>query len=179
MWFTHSFLHREWTCYKFHVPFLQSSEDLLTNNDATGSTPGTKKAQKIQPSLVCNMNGSERRGKFFIKADGQLIPVGSNGLRAFDILLKLHYCFGVKFAPDLVNFYDFITGCIMKLNTPKSCSIALSATLNNVALSNEKGDDTTIHRYAFFTLVKLKKIRYTNVKKKISVTATATAPSDR
>jgi len=68
-------------------------------------------------------------------ADGHLIQIGDNAIIAFDILIKLHYCFKVEFASDLVNFYDFITGCVMKLHTPKGCSIALETTLQNVTLN--------------------------------------------
>jgi len=53
---------------------------------------------------------------------------------AFDILLKLHYCFYVEFASDLINFYDFITGCIMKCQKSKGYSIALDITLQNITL---------------------------------------------
>ncbi|RLU16230.1 hypothetical protein DMN91_011990 [Ooceraea biroi] len=41
---------------------------------------------------------------------------------------------------NLVNFYDFITGCIMKLHKPKGCSIALDTTLQNITL-NENDEE--------------------------------------
>lgn len=66
--------------------------------------------------------------------DGHLIQIGDNAIIAFDILLKLHYCFDVEFASDFANFYDFKTGCVMKLHIPKGCSIALETTLQNITL---------------------------------------------
>jgi len=78
----------------------------------------------VQPYLICSMTNEERKGIFYIKADDHLIEIGSNAykrLQAFDILLKLHYCFDVHFAADLVNFYDFITGWVLNLVQSKAC----------------------------------------------------------
>lgn len=87
-------------------------------------------------------------------ADGHLIQIGDNAIIAFDILLKLHYCFDVEFASDLVNFYDFITGCIMKLHKPKGCSIALETTLQNVMLkeNDERYVITGLYFFIFYII---------------------------
>lgn len=86
----------------------------------------------MQPYLICCKIDEERKGKYYIKADNHLIEIGYNGLEAFDILLKLHYCFDVHFSADLVNFYDFITGCILHLVQPKACCVAFDVTLKNL-----------------------------------------------
>jgi len=75
-----------------------------------------------------------KKGQFYIKTDGNLISVGNDPIIAFDILVKLHYCFDVHFASDLLTFYDFITGCIMSLNEPGANCRALHATLCNIIL---------------------------------------------
>lgn len=90
----------------------------------------------MQPFLICSKTTEERKGIYYIKADDHLIEIGNNGLQAFDILLKLHYCFDVHFSTDLINFYDFITGCILHLVQPKACCVAFDVTLKN--LSTEK-----------------------------------------
>jgi len=87
------------------------------------------------------MTNEERKGIFYIKADDHLIEIGNNGLQAFDILLKLHYCFDVHFAADLVNFYDFITGCILNLVQPKTYSVAFDTTLKNLSTNNVAQDE--------------------------------------
>lgn len=61
-----------------------------------------------------------------------MIEIRYNGLEAFDILLQLHYCFNVQFSTDLINFYDFITGCILHLVQPKACCVAFDVTLKNL-----------------------------------------------
>lgn len=81
------------------------------------------------------MTTEERKGIFYIKADDHLIEIGSNGLQAFDILLKLHYCFDVHFSADLANFYDFITGCVLHLVEPKACCRAFDVTLKNLSIN--------------------------------------------
>jgi len=91
----------------------------------------------VQPYLIC------RKGIFYIKADDHLIEIGSNGLQAFDILLKLHYCFDVHFAADLVNFYDFITGCVLNLVQPKACSVAFDTTLKNLSTNTNVAQDVS------------------------------------
>lgn len=78
------------------------------------------------------MSTEQRKGTFYIKADDHLIEISNNGLQAFDILLKLHYCFDIQFSADLVNFYDFITGCVLHLVEPKACCAALDVTLKNL-----------------------------------------------
>jgi hypothetical protein len=56
------------------------------------------------------MIGQKQKGNFFIHADGHLISVSDDPMVAFDILVKLHYCFDIHFAPDLIiNFYYFST----------------------------------------------------------------------
>jgi len=111
------------------MQYFQASDDLLLQ-----VAPAKQGTRNVQPFLVCSKRGQERRGIYYIMADNSLIQIGDNAIIAFDILLKLHYCFDVEFASDLVNFYDFITGCIMKLHKPKGCSIALETTLQNVTL---------------------------------------------
>ncbi|XP_024892756.1 uncharacterized protein LOC112467998 [Temnothorax curvispinosus] len=114
-----------------------ASDDLLLH-----LAPANRGTRNVQPFLVCSKTGQERRGIYYIMTDGHLIQVGANAIIAFDILLKLHYCFDVDFASDLVNFYDFITACVMQLHQPKGCSIALETTLQNVTLKeNDESDD--------------------------------------
>lgn len=83
------------------------------------------------------MDTKEKKRIFYIKADDHLIDNGSNGLQAFDILLKLHYCFNIHFSPDLINFYNFITGCVLHLVQPKACCVALDTTLKNLPIETE------------------------------------------
>lgn len=90
----------------------------------------------MQPYLICSKSADERKGIYYIKADDHLIEIGNNGLQAFDILLKLHYCFDVQFSADLINFYDFITGCILHLVQPKACCVAFDVTLKNLSTEN-------------------------------------------
>ena len=111
------------------MQYFQASDDLLLH-----VAPANRGTKNIQPFLVCSKIGQERREIYYITADGHLIQIGDNAIIAFDILLKLHYCFDVEFASDLVNFYDFLTDCIMKLHKPKGCSIALQTTLQNITL---------------------------------------------
>lgn len=109
---------------------IQASDDLSLH-----IAPANRGTRNIQPYLLCFKRGQEKIGIYYIIADGHLIQIGDNAIIAFDILIKLHCCFNVEFASDLVNFYDFITGCVMKLHTPKGCSIALETTLQNVTLN--------------------------------------------
>lgn len=111
------------------MQYFQTSDDLLLH-----VAPANRGTRNVQPFLVCSKRGQERTGIYYIVADGHLIQIGENAIIAFDILLKLHYCFDVEFASDLVNYYDFITGCIMKLQKPKGCCIALETTLQNITL---------------------------------------------
>jgi len=83
-------------------------------------------------------------------ADGHLIKIEDNVIIAFDILLKLHYCFYVEFASDVINFYDFITSCIMKYQKPKGCSITLDTTLQNVSL--KENDEKYVITGLYFSI---------------------------
>lgn len=107
-------------------------EDLLVNNEEDETL--SQKRKNIQPFLVCFVIGQTKEGQFYIKTDENLISVGDNPIFAFDILVKLHYCFDVQFASDLLTFYDFITGCIMGLNIPGASCRALHTTLCNITL---------------------------------------------
>ncbi|KAJ8672772.1 hypothetical protein QAD02_004032 [Eretmocerus hayati] len=102
--------------------FVDASDDLL--RDARPSS--------TQPFLVCACTGQEKRGQFYIKADGHVIPVGRDSLKAFDVLLKLHYCFDICFAPDLVMFYDFLSNIVMEMSEARSYNIDFNTRLNNI-----------------------------------------------
>jgi len=75
-----------------------------------------KGSRNIQPFLVV----PRRTGIYYIVADDHLIQIEDNAIIAFNILLKLHYCFDVEFTSNLVNFYDFITGCMNETSKTKS-----------------------------------------------------------
>lgn len=87
-----------------------------------------KQKRQIQPFLLCTSSDAGREGQFFIYTDGNAIPVGVNALVAFDILLKLYYCFDIEYSADLKNFWDHITNVVMEMNQPKGCCAALSVT---------------------------------------------------
>ncbi|KAJ8670073.1 hypothetical protein QAD02_001332 [Eretmocerus hayati] len=77
-------------------------------NDELLKLPDKNEKGHIETFVVCATAGPENVGKLFIKADIDLISVGSCSLIAFDIFVKMHYCFDVHFAPDLEIFYNFI-----------------------------------------------------------------------
>lgn len=108
--------------------YFQAQDDLFLHECSQSN-----KNKNVQPYLICSKNSEERKGIYYIKADDHLIEIGSNGLQAFDILLKLHYCFDIHFSADLINFYNFITGCILQLIQPKACCIAFDVTLKNLS----------------------------------------------
>ncbi|XP_018362717.1 PREDICTED: uncharacterized protein LOC108760928 [Trachymyrmex cornetzi] len=114
------------------LQFIHTMEDLLVNNEEDETL--SQKPKDIQPFLVCFVIGQTKKGQFYIKTDENLISVGDDPIIAFDILVKLHYCFDVQFASDLLTFYDFITGCIMGLNIPGASCRALHTTLCNITL---------------------------------------------
>ncbi|OXU23505.1 hypothetical protein TSAR_003224 [Trichomalopsis sarcophagae] len=93
-------------------------------------------ADRKSPFLICHTINQEKIGTFYVKTEGHLIHIGDDAMLAFDVLLKLHYCFDMPFASDLVCFYDFITGCVLRLHEPKGCCVALNSTLSNVTLTN-------------------------------------------
>lgn len=61
------------------------------------------------------MSGNKIQENFFIRADDHLISVGNDSLVAFEVLIKMHYIFDLKFAADLESFYNFIVSCVMQL----------------------------------------------------------------
>ena len=87
---------------------------------------------KQYPFLLCCMVNEEKRGTFYVKTKGHMFEVGDDPSYAVDVLVKLHLCFNIPVSPDLTPFFDFITGCIMKLNEPNSSCVALHSTLSNV-----------------------------------------------
>lgn len=89
------------------------------------------------PFLLLYKTAENEAAKYFIKADGHVIDVGDNAVAAFDVLFKLHYCFNIEFALDLTPFYNFIAGCIFRLQEPKGCCVSLQASLSNVTLEND------------------------------------------
>lgn len=108
---------------------FQSNDDLLKVDYNPES-----RDKHIQPFLICAVSGKEKTGPFFIRADGKSISVGSNALIAFDILVKMHYCFDLKFAADLDLFYNFITTIVMQMDgeVKSSCS-SLDSCLQNIS----------------------------------------------
>lgn len=111
------------------VKHLQGPEDQLM------STPSSSTQS---PFMICCKDGKDGQRIYYINTNESLIRVGENPIVGFDILLKMHLCYKIKFSQDLVNFYDFITGCVLRLRTPKGCSIALSTTLANLKLADDK-----------------------------------------
>lgn len=108
---------------------FQHADDLDYDRDE--ATEATAK-KSVQPFLLHSLNDADDDiGHFYIKADTHIIPVGNNVITAMDILVKLHYCFDVQFEPQLANFYNFITGCLMSLSKPKSCSVSLHESLRH------------------------------------------------
>lgn len=99
----------------------------------------TTNKNPVQPFLICvTTEANIRRGEFYIKADKYKIAVGSNIMIAFDILVKMHYVFDLKLAPDLEIFYNFITCKVMNLDTTaRSCSDAFDTTLLHVDLDEQ------------------------------------------
>jgi len=89
--------------------------------------------KNTQPYLIFSETDADNNfGKFYIKADDHIIPVGNNALVAADYLIKLHYIFDISFALELTNFYNFISGCLMNFSIPKACVRELYETLQNV-----------------------------------------------
>lgn len=103
---------------------MQTSDDLLKTCDRSNNI------ERIQPFLICAMDGSQKKGNYYIKVDNHKILVGDNIMVAFDTMVKLHYIFDVKFAPDLEFFYNFITSIVMDINNdPKNVCSAFNTTL--------------------------------------------------
>ncbi|KAJ8679463.1 hypothetical protein QAD02_015250 [Eretmocerus hayati] len=108
------------------------NKNLLRFVDASDDPLRDARPSSTQPFLVCACTGQEKREQFYIKADGHVIPVGQDSLKAFDVLLKLHYCFEICFAPDLVMFYDFLSNIVMEMSEARSHNIDFNTSLNNI-----------------------------------------------
>ncbi|KAJ8665303.1 hypothetical protein QAD02_006965 [Eretmocerus hayati] len=103
-------------------------------NDELLKPPDKNEKGHIQPFMICATTGPERVGKLFIKADIDLISVGSCSLKAFDIFVKMHYCFDVHFAPDLEIFYNFVSAIVMKMENVEArpASTTFDTTLRSI-----------------------------------------------
>lgn len=47
--------------------------------------------------------------QYFLKLDQEMVDVGGNFLRAFDILFQSHYVFNVTYDANLESFYSFVS----------------------------------------------------------------------
>ncbi|KAJ8678856.1 hypothetical protein QAD02_014643 [Eretmocerus hayati] len=103
-------------------------------NDELLKPPDKNEKGHIQPFMICATTGPERVGKFFIKADIDLISVSSCSLKAFDIFVKMHYVFDIHFAPDLELFYNFICAIVMKMENVEArpASTTFDTTLRSI-----------------------------------------------
>ena len=82
------------------------------NEDLNAVMRSRKREKNVQPYLISMENAIENDRKFFVIVDQMAIPVGKNSVNALDILFKVHFCFDLKFAPDLTLFFNFLSGCI-------------------------------------------------------------------
>lgn len=71
---------------------------------------------------------------YFLKIDGEEIYVGSNILKAFDLLFKCHFAFHVKYNRKLSCFYSFVSNFIYEIDeaAPTPSAEMLNVTLNSV-----------------------------------------------
>lgn len=70
------------------------------------SLNATKAKTSQQTLLICiPSDGNLNSGKFFIRADSYLIDVPRDFLKAFDVLLKLHFSFDVAVRSNLKTVY--------------------------------------------------------------------------
>lgn len=110
---------------------FQAGDDLLKPRDDASTRSHEKGPKNVQPFLLC-VKVCDGIFNYFLKIDQHVFSVGHPSMRAIDILIKTHYVFDVKFSSDLVNFYNFITGCIMNIDEPTMCCNALNTTLWNI-----------------------------------------------
>jgi len=56
------------------MQYFQASDELLLH-----VAPANRGTRNVQPFLVCSKKGQERKGIYYIMADGHLIKIGDNG----------------------------------------------------------------------------------------------------
>ena len=79
--------------------YFQIGEDII-------AAAARKSAGNCQPYLLA-MGDNKHIDKFFVVLDRQVMDAGSEVIRAFDILFKVHFIFNVEFAVQHDNLYSF------------------------------------------------------------------------
>ena len=74
-----------------------------------------KKEFQKQPFLLCVATDVFKSGKLYAVVDGEMIPVGTDFVHAFDVLYKIHHVYNLKYEAALSKFYNFFDAFIYKI----------------------------------------------------------------
>ena len=80
-------------------------------------------------------------GFFYLICDSKPILLGHNAIHAFDVLVKFHYCFNLQYNDKLAKFFNFLAGCIMRLEPVKPSVNSLHTDIINSSGDLEQSMD--------------------------------------